>query len=136
VVRNGSRKDITAHVTLRKDKQVASNRKFGPVQPPEASTKAMGLGLAALTPDMRQQYNLDDDVHGVLVTHVDPNSDAADKGLRPGDVLRSIGNQPVHSPADVKSKVAEAHAAGRKSVLLLVTRGGGERFIAVDIGET
>jgi serine protease Do len=56
--------------------------------------------------------------------------------LRPGDILRSIGNKPVRSPQDVQGRVADAHAAGRKSVLLLVTRGGGERFIAVDIGET
>jgi len=137
VMRDGNRKDITADITLRKEDQVASNQKFGgPGQAPEANTKAMGLGLAALTPDARQQFNLGDDVNGVLVTNVDPNSDAADKGLRPGDVLRSVGNKPVRSPADVKGRVAEAHAAGRKSVLLLVTRGGGERFIAVDIGET
>ncbi len=137
VIRDGNRKDIVADITLRKDDQLASNQKFGgPSQQPEAKTKAMGLSLAPLTPDVRQQFNLDDSVNGVVVTDVDPNSDAADKGLRPGDVLRSVGNKPVHSPQDVKGRVAEAHAAGRKSVLLLVTRGGGERFIAVDIGET
>jgi serine protease Do len=137
VVRDGSRKDITADITLRKDQQIASNQKgsSGNDQS-ESKTKAMGLGLSSLTPDVRRQFNLDDSVNGVLVTDVDPNSDAADKGLRPGDILRSIGNKPVRSPQDVQGRIADAHAAGRKSVLLLVTRGGGERFIAVDIGET
>jgi serine protease Do len=136
IMRDGSRKDITADITLRKDQQVASNQKGGDNDQSESKTKAMGLGLSPLTPDVRRQFNLDDSVNGVLVTDVDPNSDAADKGLRPGDILRSIGNKPVHSPQDVQGRVADAHAAGRKSVLLLVTRGGGERFIAVDIGET
>jgi serine protease Do len=137
IMRDGSRKDITADITLRKDQQVASNQKgSGGNDQAESKTKAMGLGLSSLTPDVRRQFNLDDSINGVLVTDVDPNSDAADKGLRPGDILRSIGNKPVHSPQDVQGRVADAHAAGRKSVLLLVTRGGGERFIAVDIGET
>jgi serine protease Do len=137
VMRDGSRKDITADITLRKDQQVASNQKGGgDDNQPDNKTKAMGLGLSSLTPDVRRQFNLDDNVNGVLVTDVDPGSDAADKGLRPGDILRSIGNKPVRSPQDVQGRVADAHAAGRKSVLLLVTRGGGERFIAVDIGET
>jgi serine protease Do len=137
VVRDGSRKDITADITLRNDQKIASNQKGGSGNDQsESKTKAMGLGLSSLTPDVRRQFNLDDSVNGVLVTDVDPNSDAADKGLRPGDILRSIGNKPVRSPQDVQGRIADAHAAGRKSVLLLVTRGGGERFIAVDIGET
>jgi serine protease Do len=137
VMRDGSRKDITADITLRKDNRLASNRKDGQdKEQPESGAKAMGLGLSALTPDLRRQFNLDDSAHGVLVTDVDPNSDAADKGLRPGDILQSIGNKPVRSPQDVQSRIADAHSAGRKSVLLLVARGSGERFIAVDIGET
>lgn len=136
VMRDGSRKDITADITQRKDEQVASAQKSGSTGQADVKTKAMGLGLSSLTPDARRQFNLDDNVNGVLVTDVDPNSDAAEKGLRPGDVVRSVGNKAVHSPQDIQGRVADAHAAGRKSVLLLVTRGGGERFIAVDIGET
>jgi serine protease Do len=134
VVRDGSRKDITADITLRKDQQIASNQKgsSGNDQS-ESKTKAMGLGLSSLTPDVRRQFNLDDSVNGVLVTDVDPNSDAADKGLRPGDILRSIGNKPVRSPQDVQGRIADAHAAGRKSVLLLVTRGGGRYWRDVSL---
>lgn len=137
VNRQGSVKTITANISQRKDEQVAS------VQPAQSggagpnTGEAMGLGLAAVTPETRRNYNLDEAAEGVLITRVDPNSDAAEKGLQAGDVLVSVGNRPVHTPQDVQSRIAEAHAQGKKSVLLLVsTVGAGARYVAVDIGQT
>jgi serine protease Do len=132
VMRNGASKTLTATIAPREDKKVAS---LEPNQaaPATASAKAMGLALAPLTADTRRAFNLGRDVDGVVITKVDPNSDAADKGLLPGDVLVSIGNKPVRTPQDVQSRVADAHAQGRKSVLLLVTTTNGPRFVAVDI---
>ena len=99
-----------------------------------ASTgEAMGLGLAAVTPQIRRNYNLDDHVNGVLVTRVDPESDAADKGIQPGDVVVSIGNKSVHTPQDIKSQIEGAQHSGRKSVLVLVDGNSGQRFVALKI---
>jgi hypothetical protein len=41
----------------------------------------------------------------------------------------------VHSPRDVLTQVAAARSAGRHSVLLLVATQGGQRFVAIDVGE-
>jgi serine protease Do len=101
-----------------------------------ATGTAMGLGLAAVTPETRRVFNLDDGAQGVLITKVDPDSDAADKGLQPGDVVMSVSNKTVHTPQDVQKGVTEAQGMGRKSVLLLVATSGGSRYIAVDIGKT
>ena len=99
-----------------------------------ASTgEAMGLGLTAVTPQVRRNYNLDDHVNGVLITRVDPESDAADKGVQPGDVVVSVGNKAVHTPQDIKAQIAGAHAAGRKSVLVLIDGNNGQRFVALKI---
>ena len=65
---------------------------------------------------------------GVVITKVDPDSDAADKGLQPGDVVLKIGNRAVKTPQDVQAGVAEAKKGGRKSVLLLVARPGRHRL--------
>lgn len=132
VIRNGSDKTFTAMIAPREDKKVASLQPNEPNAAP-ASAKAMGLALAPLTADTRRAFNLGRDVDGVVITKVDPSSDAADKGLLPGDVLVSIGNKPVRTPQDVQNRVADAHAQGRKSVLLLVTTNNGPRFVAVDI---
>ena len=58
----------------------------------------LGLGLTSVTPDARRTYNLADSINGVVITKVDPSSDAADKGLQPGDVLLKIGSVTVKTP--------------------------------------
>ena len=93
-----------------------------------ATASAMGLGLASVTPDARKTYNLGDAVNGVVITKVDPSSDAADKGLQPGDVVMKVGSRLVKTPQDVQAGIAEAQKGGRKSVLLLVTSQGASRL--------
>ena len=64
-----------------------------------------------------------------------PNSDAAEKGFQRGDLIISVNNQGVTTPAQVLAAVDAARRAGRTSVLLFVQRGNGpQQFIAVDIG--
>ena len=136
VLRGGSSKTIEVTIGQRKDEQIASADQATPSGEPTSTGSAMGLGLATVTPDLRQSYNLDEGTHGVFVTKVDPDSDAADKGLQPGDVLVSVNNKVVHTPQDVEKSVAAAQSAGRKSVLVLVSSGGTSHFVAVDIGKT
>jgi len=136
VMRDGASRSLNVTIAPKKDVQVASTDQPGTPGAAQGETgKAMGLGLAALTPDIRHTYNLDDNVQGVVVTKVDPDSDAADKGVQPGDVLLSVSNKAVHSPQDVEKSVAAAHSIGRKSVLLLVASGGISHFVAIDIGK-
>lgn len=136
IVRGGEKKTLTANIAVRKDQQIAANTPSGGGDNSGATGQAMGLGLAAATQDLRRMYNLDDNVAGVIVTKVNPDSDAADKGVQPGDVVVSIGNEEVRTPGDVKSRIARAKAAGRNSVLVLLATQSGERFVALDIGKT
>ena len=69
-----------------------------------------------------------------MITQVDPNSDAAEKGLQRADLILSVNQQAVTTPAQVQAAVEAARRSGRTSVLLLVKRGTGpEAFIGVDI---
>ena len=92
-----------------------------------------------LTPALRQQQNIPADVKGVIVTEVDPNSDAAEKGLAAGNVIMRAGGKDVAAPADIVRAAAEAKTAGRDTVLLLVAeqRGQqrGQRFVALKVSE-
>jgi serine protease Do len=143
VLRNGQQKTITAKIGNRPDQRVASNdpdsqdgSQGGQGGGQNQSTlQAMGLGLAAVTPEARRNFNIDAGIDGVLVTRVDPDSDAGDKGIQPGDVVLSVANKPVHSPREVLAQIAAARSAGRHTVLLLVATQGGQRFVAVDVGE-
>ncbi|HEY1633011.1 MAG TPA: Do family serine endopeptidase [Rhizomicrobium sp.] len=133
--RGGKPVTLTVKIGERKETQAADND-AGPPHPqaPGGNTgEAMGLGLASVTPTLRQQYRIGGNVNGVLITRVDPNSDAADKGVQEGDIVISVANKAVRTPQDVKSRIADAHAAGRNTVLVLVAGNGGQRFLALKI---
>jgi serine protease Do len=142
VVRNGRR--MTLNVTVEErptEDQVAVLGGGGPpttegggTRPAVAPQKALGLSLTPLTPELARAANLPAGAHGVIVTAVDPNGDAADEGFQRGDLIISVNNQLVTSGAQVAAAVEAARKAGRSSVLLLVKRGNNpEQFVGVDI---
>ena len=66
----------------------------------------------------------------MIITAVDPSSDAAEQGLQRGDLIMSVNNQLVTDPAQVIAGVDGARKAGRPSVLLLIKRGNSpEAFV-------
>ncbi|MHA3915648.1 DegQ family serine endoprotease [Halovulum sp. GXIMD14793] len=91
----------------------------------------LGMTLAPLTPEFREKYGVDEDLRGVALTEIDEASEAFEKGLRAGDVITEIGQQPIQVPSDVEARLKDAKEAGRKSVLMLVNRGGAPRFVAI-----
>ena len=70
---------------------------------------------------------------GVLVTDVDANSEAAEKGIRPGDVISEVQLEPVTSPDQVKARISEVEKSDKKSILFLLKRGDNSRFIALKL---
>lgn len=75
-----------------------------------------------------------DDGNGVQVSSVDPNSDAADKGVKAGQKITSINNQEVKSAADIQRIVQSAKKDGRKKALFQLEDQTGNRFVALPIG--
>jgi serine protease Do len=94
------------------------------------------LSLAPLTPESARAASLPATAHGVLITGVDPNANAAEQGLQRNDLIISVNNQPVTAPAQVITMVEAARKAGRTSVLLLIQRGSSTpAFVGVEIGK-
>ena len=139
VARQGKPLQIKVTIGARPDQQqlasLSSNR--GGMMAP-SSANAAGLGLSSLTPESKRSFNIAENVvAGAVITKVDPDSDAANKGLQPGDVVLRVGNRIVRSPADFQVGVAEAKKGGRSNVLLLVAHSqGGTGFVAIDIDKT
>jgi serine protease Do len=101
---------------------------------PETDTfDDLGLVLSDVSSELREQYELGEDVKGVVITDVAEDSPAGQKGLRPGDVIVEVGQEEVASPSDVAQRIKEARDSGRKSVLMLVDRQGDLRFVAIRI---
>ena len=104
---------------------------------PEApqSLETLGLTLMPLNDEMRAELGLGEDINGLAVTAVDEASEAFEKGLRAGDVITEAGQQAVGSIKDFEARMDEVKQAGRKSLLLLVRRGGDPRFIALGLDQ-
>jgi len=139
VARQGKPMQIKATIGTRPDAQQLASLapgKDGMMSP--SSANAAGLGLSSLTPESKKNFNIAENVvAGAVITKVDPDSDAADKGLQPGDVVLRVGSRIVRSPADFQVGVAEAKKGGRTNVLLLVAHSqGGTGFVAIDIDKT
>lgn len=142
IIRAGRRDTVTVVVGQRPTeeqlaRQAGGNDEGTPdgaVTNPSTGTQALGLTLQPLTPDLARRSNLPPTARGVIITAVDPSSDAAEKGLRTGFLIMSVNQAPVTNPAEVTAAVEAARRAGRRSVLLLVKAGTApEAFIGIDI---
>ena len=67
------------------------------------------------------------------MTEVEPGSPAAERGLRPGDVVVMVGQTRVTNLDDAMSGIEEAKSEGRESVVVRIVRGRGDtaRFIVI-----
>jgi serine protease Do len=93
----------------------------------------LGLKVGPISDAARNQFKLEDSVKGVIVTDVDANGPAADKGLQKGDVIVEIDQKAVGSPQEIDKRVSEAKKNGYRVVTLLVYRGGDYQWVAVRI---
>ena len=95
------------------------------------SLPMIGLGLADITPAVRQALNLPQGETGTVVESIAPSKPAAEAGLQVGDVIVSVNQTAVKSASAAKAAISQAGKAGRKSVLLLVQRGDAQTYLAV-----
>ena len=94
-----------------------------------------GLTVATLNPALRERFGLDDEAKGIVVTDVKGDSGAADKGLRPGDLVIEADHKTVRTPQDLAKAVDDARKSGGKSLLLRVENPQQLRYVALPLTE-
>ncbi len=96
---------------------------------------SMGLTLAPLTGEKRQQLHVEKDVKGVVVTQVAPDSPLAALGVQPDDVIEAINQHPVATPEEASHRFAEAakEKGDNRSILLLLNRHGINQYVAMTV---
>jgi serine protease Do len=72
---------------------------------------------------------------GVAVVGVEPSSPAADRGFKTGDVILQVGGKSVSNVKDVRNALDEAHAGGKRDVLMRVKSADGVHFVAMPIAK-
>ncbi|MEH6404917.1 MAG: DegQ family serine endoprotease [Sneathiella sp.] len=93
--------------------------------------EVLGMRLTTVTPKVREQFKLSDEVEGVIVVDIEEGSEAAEKEIRPGDQILEVQLKPVASVSDVKATLKDIQGTDRKSVLMLIKRGLNSRFVAL-----
>lgn len=127
ILRNGKEKDMAVTLGTREEPQkVASGTRQG-------EDSALGMSLSRLDPETRDHFGLPKNAKGVIITDIDPNSEAAAKGLTVGDVIVQVSGRSVDTPADIEKSIKAAKSSDRKAVLLLVKKEDQQRFVALPI---
>ncbi|WP_409189887.1 Do family serine endopeptidase [Bradyrhizobium sp. RDM4] len=128
VFHKGESKTVTLALgELPNERQAQGKADDGKTQP-DAGTPRLGLSLAPAG-DVQGAAGQ----KGLVVTEVDPEGPAAQRGIQTGDVILNVGGKPVANVGDVRSELAQAKSSGKKSVLLQVKSAEATRFVAVPL---
>lgn len=132
ILRDGRDRDVAVRVGEQPaDKTARAARAETP-----SSQGQLGVALAPLTPETRDQMEVPEGVSGALIRGVRPGSPAEQAGLRPGDIIVGVGNQKVSSPADVTKAVGSAQGGKDRAVALRILREGTIAFVGVTLGDS
>jgi serine protease Do len=125
VLRNGSERDITVKLGTLPTEQAAVN----PEDNGNGSAKSAlaGVSVENLDADTASELELSPNTKGVVVTNVDPSSEAAEAGLRRGDVIQEVNRQPVSNTAEFEHAIRSSKDS---KPLLLVNRNGSTMYLA------
>jgi serine protease Do len=95
----------------------------------------LGLAVSDLTPQLRQQANVPDQVNGVVIQNVRPGSPAEDAGLQPGDVIMEVNRKPAQSASQFSDQVHQ-DKDGKDLLLLVWSKGNASyRMLHADQGD-
>ncbi|MGO4907049.1 Do family serine endopeptidase [Pseudorhodobacter sp. W20_MBD10_FR17] len=133
VMRDGKSETLSVTLGRRETAEGEPVPAVAGTDPTPAPAQVLGMTIQPLTAEDAAALGMAADATGLAVVDIDEMSEAYTKGLRVGDVITEAGQQKVVTVKDLQDRESEARDAGRKSLLLLIRRGGDPRFVAVSI---
>jgi len=138
LLRNGKEMSVTVRLDELKD-ETGDEPGSVPTRPDRdedtAATGPLGLKVRPITPQLTRQFSLKSS-KGLVIVGVDPNSPAADAGLRPGDVIERVAQTEVSSVTQLQSevnKILGKQTGADKSVALYVNSRDERRYVVVEV---
>ena len=132
VWRDGEHMPLEVTIGRLEEYELASATAARAGTPLEMKFSSLGVSLAYVTDELREQFSLAKDVQGVIVTEV--SDDLKGKGaLRPGDVIVGVGSDRVSDLSDFRLLLDMHHQSDSKSIVLFRLRGETSEFVTVDI---
>lgn len=99
----------------------------------EADIAELGMKVANVDDALRQRYNLAEGTEGVIVTEVAGDSYAAEKGVRPGDIIIEVSHSSVSNVEDVTNAVKAALDDDKRTILMLIETSAGPRYFGLTL---
>lgn len=116
------------------DDEPKSDDPDAPEDEPANPENVLGLTVTPLTDDLRTQLGFDKKINGLLVTAIDPESGAAGKNLKLGDVIVEAQQSQIASVADLNAAIDKVKKSGGRQILMLVEDAKGDtRFVALPL---
>lgn len=137
VWRDGARKTLTIKPERYPDDRALAALGGGssPGNGEPEGNNSLGARLSELSDELRVRFHLDNDLKGVVVVSVRADGLMDKNGIQTGDVITSVNNDKVDTPADVIESIANAKSNNRSKVVVLLQRNGNSRFIPFDLDE-
>ncbi|MBN2211699.1 MAG: DegQ family serine endoprotease [Sedimentisphaerales bacterium] len=126
IMRDGKEKEIDVTIGEMDEKQAARLRAGE-----SGGTEKLGLEVEDLSPEAAETYGFDNDEKGVIITHVAADSVAAEKGLRPGQLITSVNRREISNVEEFLNAVEEG--TRNNTVLLVVKDRRGSRLVALPL---
>ncbi|TGY89968.1 Do family serine endopeptidase [Marinicauda algicola] len=130
ILRDGEERTVRVRLAERPDEETLAN---GGAEPDQAD-RFFGMSLEQADAETREQLEIEGE-RGLLVAGVARGSQAAEKGIRPGDVIVEAGGEDMRTVADFDRAANQARERGRNALLVLVTSQAGTRYVALQFGE-
>jgi Do/DeqQ family serine protease len=129
VMRNGREQNLTVALAELPERQRPESEESSSDE--STGTDKFGLTLQPLTAEMASRYGLDADDQGLLVTKVDPASNAANAGIRQGDLIQEVNRQQVRAVADFSAAIQQS---GARPALVLLKRRNNVIYLTLKAG--
>jgi serine protease Do len=137
--RDGEKKTVQVELGELEEDVVATSAEPGEEQAPvaiaEAEIKPLGMKIANVDDELRRRYNLAEGTEGVIVTEVNRDSYAAEKGVRPGDIIIEASHSSVSSVEEVSDAVKKAMDDDKRTILMLIETSAGPRYFGLTLNK-
>jgi serine protease Do len=129
VWRNGAEQNMTVTIASQPKEQAADATDH-----PQKGR--LGLSLAPLSSDTRNELGLAPDAKGVVVAGVTPGGPADESGVRAGDLILKVGTETVTTPEQAVKTIRAAEDAKKEAIPLLVSRDGTNYYLALQLAQS
>jgi serine protease Do len=130
VWRDGHERTMAVTIATQQPQQTAA------ASAEQSGNERVGMELAPLSQDTREQLGLGPSAHGVVVAKVQPGSRADESGIQSGDLIQRIGNEPVSTPSELVRQIHQAEHENKEAVPVLVTRNGTTYYLALQLRQS